>query len=418
MAECKEMIDLNITDNTGCTPLHLACCGDAQMNQIEATIRTFVSAGIDINAKDTNGNTALHLAATLPNPYGSEYPPVLRTLLNLNCDVNLQNNNGATALHVALSEPLRKDHRNQNQKTSAYLLVNRGAKCDTVCNQGMTPFLLAAAGGYDDLLIKMLDVAKYPFELKSKIPKAILDKQYQPVKLPVSKQASQTGYIQGGSQVHQRLRPYVGLTALHVSVLRLKTEIIDKLVQSGASVNQPSNTGATALHLACKATLQQQYNLGTGSKDERLEILSFLIANGADINIKETSGKTPLHLLTEVGKIQLFKHLLLQKPDVNIQDNDGNTSLSVAITKGLKDMVELLLSNNADVNSSNKLNQTPLHLAVEHGKQEILTMLLTTSSDINAQDLNGQTPLHIAVRKRDIAAVKQIMKARSNFSVD
>ena len=412
MAECRELLDFNVTDNDGCTPLHLLVTPyNSHFNK--ATIPMLVAGGIKVNTQNVDGNTALYLAAKMPHNSGTAYPPILCTLLDLKSDIHLQNKNGDTALHVALKKSLSAcifGRYTPTPKSGEYLLVERGSKCDIACKKGITPIQIAALCEFDGLLIKMLGRAGNQLNLKALVPKAVCEKDYLQIETNQSDRQSKCNDCR-----HQ----LVGLTVTQIYILRQNKNMVEKLLRRGASVNQASADGDTALHLASwpaehRCINQRRLDF---EQDQGLEMMKLLVTHKADINTKNNSGKTPLHVVTEAGNLKKFEYLLLQNADVNIQDNDGNNVLCVAIIKTLADIVRLLLSNNAEVKMKNKLGQTPLHLAVEYGNKDILSMLLATSASVNAQDRNGQTPLHVAARRNDITAMKQIVKARSNVDV-
>ncbi|HSW76082.1 MAG TPA: ankyrin repeat domain-containing protein [Candidatus Saccharimonadales bacterium] len=79
-------IDINIRNNKGMTPLHIA----SLFGNIEI-VKYLISVGADINARDYKYNaTPLHMAARMANVTVAQY------LISVGADVNAQNNEGRT----------------------------------------------------------------------------------------------------------------------------------------------------------------------------------------------------------------------------------------------------------------------------------------------------------------------------------
>jgi ankyrin repeat protein len=73
-----------------------------------------------------------------------------------------------------------------------------------------------------------------------------------------------------------------------------------------------------------------------------------LLASGADINQRDKTGFTALHWAAMTNKIEVAQFLIKKGTDINIRDFKMNMSpLDVARAKGFNDMVELLLKNGA-----------------------------------------------------------------------
>jgi serine/threonine-protein phosphatase 6 regulatory ankyrin repeat subunit B len=85
--------DVNLTDNTGLTPLMIAA-EKGHLTTVQALLST---PGIDIDDKTTDGVTALYFAAI----NGKE--DVVKALIDKGADVNLTDNDGQTPIMAASS---------------------------------------------------------------------------------------------------------------------------------------------------------------------------------------------------------------------------------------------------------------------------------------------------------------------------
>ncbi|KAK2599652.1 hypothetical protein N8I77_011387 [Diaporthe amygdali] len=144
-------------------------------------------------------------------------------------------------------------------------------------------------------------------------------------------------------------------TALQLAAQKLRTDVVELLLQEGADVNAPArgDFGRTALQSACGAeptSLDQQ--------QLKLRTVQILLDYGADVNAApaRTWGMTALQETARGGDIAIAKLLLSRHPmaDVNApqcqrvpDEDDSGNALEFAAQNGRIDMVKLLLSYNA-----------------------------------------------------------------------
>jgi len=86
----KEGADVNVKDDYGRTPLHVA----AEKGEVEI-VKLLLEKGADVNVKNNNGQTPLHYAAS------GGYTEIVKLLLERGADVNVKNKNVSTPLHDA-----------------------------------------------------------------------------------------------------------------------------------------------------------------------------------------------------------------------------------------------------------------------------------------------------------------------------
>ncbi|TVY37959.1 Ankyrin [Lachnellula occidentalis] len=118
-------------------------------------------------------------------------------------------------------------------------------------------------------------------------------------------------------------------TSLHIAVSHDRDDIVQMLLDHGASLHARSDGGWTPFHNACQA----------GSE----KIVGILIDAGADINAKLLNGMSPLHLAAEGGYLEIVKRLLnCQNIKRAARDSFGSTPFLRAAQNRHKDIVKLL----------------------------------------------------------------------------
>ena len=93
-------------------------------------------------------------------------------------------------------------------------------------------------------------------------------------------------------------------------------DVVKKLIEKGANVNQKYDYAKTALMKASEAGY--------------LEIVKKLIEKGVDINQKDYYDRTALMYASQEGHVEVVKELIKSSADVNQKDNYGSTAIAVA----------------------------------------------------------------------------------------
>ena len=114
---------------------------------------------------------------------------------------------------------------------------------------------------------------------------------------------------------------------------------VDRLIATGADVDEKDSAHNTALHLAA--------DVG------HMDVVQALVANGANLNAEDVSDLTPLYLAI-IGDHEAIAKLLIAKgADVNAMDNLGITVLDEATRKGILGIIEMLKQAGAKCGTSN-----------------------------------------------------------------
>lgn len=138
--------------------------------------------------------------------------------------------------------------------------------------------------------------------------------------------------------------PTLKYKPLSIATMRNNIEMVKKLIELGANINEINQKGHTPLHLAS----------GWGKP----EMVEFLLKNGANIKARDYISWTPLMWAAIRGRIENAEILLKYGDDPNSVDLDKNTPLILAAYRNQKNMIFLLLKYGANKDSKNVYNET------------------------------------------------------------
>ncbi|MGI2030355.1 ankyrin repeat domain-containing protein, partial [Endozoicomonas acroporae] len=153
-------VDINLPDNQGKTPLHLAAEADniKCLKMLLDPEKRKVKIKIKINASDKQGKTPLHLAAEADNIR------CLKRLLEEKKDtlnINAADNQGKTPLHLAAEADNIRCLKRLLEEKKDTLNINAAD------NQGKTPLHLAAEADNIKCLIGLLDQIKHSVDINA-----------------------------------------------------------------------------------------------------------------------------------------------------------------------------------------------------------------------------------------------------------
>lgn len=117
---------------------------------------------------------------------------------------------------------------------------------------------------------------------------------------------------------------------------------------------------------------------------------------------------------------EFFKIVTTQDIDVNIRDNSGNFLITYAIIKNNVNAIKLLLEKECRIDIYDQEGKTLLYLPIKFGYNEILKLILEYDktnigmSITELKDAHDDIPLHYAVMFRNIDAVKELIRFKSN----
>jgi ankyrin repeat protein len=259
------------------------------------------------------------------------------------------------------------------------LLLGGGADVNAADASGVTPLILAASSGQNDLVELLLA---------------------------------------HGAAVNAK--GYEGAGALYVATVMDQPEIAELLIAHGADVNAGTKSGSTPLSYA--------------ARDGNRNLAQLLIAHGADVNSKDVIyNRTPLvwaltmsAMVSPTGEspvwkqlsaaeeaavrkeiyamkkqwLEVARRLIDRGADVNAADSKGHSPLYLAAVIGDPGLVQSLIDRGA-VLDDRKAGQTPLHAAIAEQHGEVAALLISKGANVNIPDTSGRTPLHYLARSMD-----------------
>ena len=351
--------DLNIQDNHGNTPLHLACLkSSSEFTSALSSIDDKKYANADVSIKNSDGNTALHLACKNNCGY------FIKILAELMEDINLQNNAGETPLHClcahfhndqfAKSWELLLSHSsfdpNVQDKSNSTILHFLCKQCESDSPNLEAVKLLVDHPDTDLALRDSDDNTCYHHAYFSKnhnLIKLLLQKNkgdISPVTMFLKLRHSDTDSANSWTAIQQAMSiksdqvfDEDGNTALHLACQTISLPVVKKMLRSFRRKieNIPTNKSQqTPLHLLLLNVLHRP--------DPKQELKTLLRYDWAllfkcGINKQDNKGNTLLHYICEEQNVPLLQMVASKMIcDFDIRNNDGLLPLTIAENTGNK----------------------------------------------------------------------------------
>lgn len=194
----------------------------------------------------------------------------------------------------------------------------------------------------------------------------------------------------------------LGGILLHTAVEENDLNMIESLVDIGASVNLEDNLGLTALYRALMRN--------------SAETTKLLIDAGASINFVSSSGDSLLHASVNRNDLIVLQRLLQLGAEVDSPNSDGVTPLFKAVESSNRQAIETLLSRSADVDWKSDAGQSLLHIAVIKGRMGVAEELIRLGGKVDSVDSQGATPLYAALLSDNPILVKMLVDHGANSS--
>jgi ankyrin repeat protein len=319
----------------------------------------FISKGLDIKSTDAAGNNAFSYAARSGNI------ELMKTLLQKGVPVN-QNallmaaqsggrrgpGGGASGANLAVYQYLESLNikptvtgkggenvlhylvRKQNQGEIIQHFIAAGVDVNKIDEDGNTPFMYAAASNRDTAVMAML------------LPKV------KNINLPNQK----------------------GVTALAMAVQSNSPDVVQYLLNKGASVNITDHSGNNLGYY-----LVQSYRVGRGpggpvdegqgsmAVDDFGAKLQLLQQKGFDVKAAQPNGNTLYHDAVVKNNLALLKRLQPLGMDINSKNKEGLTALHKAAMISKNDeMMKYLISIGANKEITTNFKETAFDLASEN----------------------------------------------------
>ncbi|MBI2899235.1 MAG: ankyrin repeat domain-containing protein [Planctomycetes bacterium] len=376
------------------TPLMIAA-GRGEMERV----RALIAEGTPVNGTDPNGRTALMVAAEEGNA------GMAAELLRLGADAGLRDAGGKSALMLAAeagqAKMVRSLPQDESQRQDAFrlafqgrrveamrVLLEDGADPDTMEEGGVTPLMIAAREGWDEIVAILLKGrARFDHQdgdgrtallhaagaARASAAQLLLDAGADPnLSLPSGDTplivAAREGHLEVVRAVAPRMRDLNargkgGLSALSWAEKKGRREVADFLRASGANPAGDVTLLFEAIRGGKLDEVRRMLDAGFDPKAinaegepavcfasgwGKLEIARLLLERGADPGCATAAGKPLIVRAAEQGRLEFIGELLARGVDANARDAAGRTALMAAAVTGQIALAKLLLDHGAD----------------------------------------------------------------------
>ncbi|PKA57990.1 Potassium channel GORK [Apostasia shenzhenica] len=153
-----------------------------------------------------------------------------------------------------------------------------------------------------------------------------------------------------------------------------------------------------------------------------IDILRHLVSHGCDVSTRTSTGETPLMISAKSNQEGCFLELILAGADLGLVSCAGDNAIELAkkstFSSSIMDIISKALSAGAIIYSSDLKVFSPLHFIVGCGCAETLQMMLNCStSDLNKLDRSGSTPIMVAAMGGHLEAFRLLVMAGADISV-
>ena len=154
------------------------------------------------------------------------------------------------------------------------------------------------------------------------------------------------------------------------------------------------------------------------------DVVEFLVERGASLEMCDALGCTPFHHAAEGGKLRNMLRLIELGADVFKLNFQGYSAFHLAVASGRTEALPLLIEHGVDVNEattcrttdSSSTSYTPLMLAAGKGHVESIHLLLNYGGELNKGNEIGWLPLHSAAAGDHADVVKFLIEKGRNWN--
>lgn len=335
----QEGYDLNVEIGTIDNYLRISLeCGNIPV------ARLLLSLGADPHRMNIDGKTAIE-AAMNKNIKEKTCVSNINVLLEAGISIN------SVAILRTQEKPLHIAVR-LNLPLCVSFLLQKGADGNVTTLSGCTPLHFACYQNQVDI-IKLLTLHKvqlYIENANNDTPLFILLRSF-------CKEALRA-LIEGGCDINMVSCNYTALTYATGECDVLKVRY---LVSLGADPNKKCN-GGTALHALSSRVRSENAAKEISQVQASIDILEFLVEKGASVNATDNKNNTPLSLALLNKYLKLAKQLIKLGANPNFQYS--SKSIFHIISTWNSDIITLALEYGADYNKKNGAGLTPYHCAI------------------------------------------------------
>ncbi|KAJ8688180.1 hypothetical protein QAD02_023975 [Eretmocerus hayati] len=282
------------------------------------------------------------------------------------------------------------------QKTLARSLIQQGAMLNPKTGRHITPLHMAIHLGCPDLIKTLLDYGASVNETWHRETPIIFSVRLRKFHLTDllltsnSLKNSESGIFAGP------------MNHLHIACLRGQIHAVKKLIKLGADIHCPVESksfywpGYTPLHLAVES--------------QCIDLVEFLLNCGASIMVKNSHSCTPIHLAHEIRNEPIID-ILLNAHMYELEDAADERGLShfhIACTRNNVSVVEYFLNQGCNINFpticyvGQECRGTPLELAMDYECLDVVELLLLHDAQLAFDEFHNCMPLAYGIGNEKI----------------
>nr|XP_027220828.1 serine/threonine-protein phosphatase 6 regulatory ankyrin repeat subunit B-like [Penaeus vannamei] len=389
----QKKVDLEVTDEEGRRPLHLAALGGH-----DRVVRELLRGGADVGAKTPEGLSCVHYAAQ-----GGHISTVM-ALLESRCDIEAVTKDGSTALHLAAA---------QGHATAVEWLVGQaGLKVTSVNKKRQTALDLARKAGHKataqflvQFQISHILAAGDVGTLRQLVEEFDLDdlcarendKGFRSVHYAACGGNVEILKILQNKMYNMRSVTSQGYSALHFAVKYSHEPAVRWLIEEVeldaalppgrgvASVLALARRKRNANMISCLEEVTTVRALESGDLEELIN----LVREGVDIEdvCKRKLGIRVAQFAAKWGHLALLKNLQKIKCDLKPEADSGKTALHFAANYGKLEAVKWLVEEaGLDASHRSSGGSTALDYAEKNNYKEITAYLKQHTNGKNAAE--------------------------------
>lgn len=184
-----------------------------------------------------------------------------------------------------------------------------------------------------------------------------------------------------------------GWTALLLACFHVNAEVVRMLLEAGADVHQRTNSGLDPLGLCL-------YSANSENSEEAVQVLQALLESGASVDAIDNVGDAVLHSIQPITPVPAIKILVEADAPVNTVNKRGYNPLGIAIDWGNMKAAEYLIKiEGVRVDVCHPNYGSVLHMAVRSSSPlELTRHLIAAGADYTAVNpATGESVLSYAL---------------------
>ena len=357
--------DPNVQDCGECDSALQQACDDGNVR----VVGLLLEHGADPNIRGGFWGTPLQAACA------QGFVELVQMLIDHDADATLKGGLLTSALRAAV---------NSGNETVVRLMLSSELCVDDMSGDGLNPLMDAVQIPTSDSIIRLL--LEHGANPNIKRTGQAIPSNHLRTALQLSNSVSAaTLLLNPGAQIDQDIGQYCTALTWACSDESATEGKIQLLADRGADIHRTSWYFGSPLNAACF----------TG----RTDIVNFLVERGASVNEKNLIRHSALQMAVMSPRYQqdIYNTLCAQGADPHQVDRRGCTSLHYAARTGNEIAIESLLHLGAEANSLDSNHWSPLHWATASTRSNVraIQILLEAGASKNIRDKQGHSALDL-----------------------